>query len=955
LGQLVRPWGCRALIQPAFGVLVVVSVAASITPGVLTTFQANGHAFSEKLARPNADSTSRITEAYGRLPLSFEANRGQADDKVDFVSRGNGFTLSLTPSEAVLNLTSPAERTDAKANPERDPSTALRLRLTGGNPQAQAVVGQELPGKANYFIGNDPARWRTDIPTFAEVRYGAVYPGIDLTYYGNQGRLEYDFVVAAGANPDTIALEILGADSLELNVPGELVLHTKAGEIRQPQPVVYQEVAGVRQRIPAGYVLSGSNRVGFWIAAHDAGKPLVIDPTIVYSTYLGGTSSESGLGIAVDAAGAAYVTGSTWSSNFPTTPGAFQPTSGGGSDAFVTKLNPAGSALIYSTYLGGSGNDVGRGIAVDAAGAAYVTGATGSTNFPTTPGAFQTTFGGPLDPEIRRDAFVSKLNPAGNVLSYSTYLGGNQGDDGSGIAVDAAGDAYVTGTTGSTNFPTTPGAFQTTIAGVSDAFVSKLNPAGNALIYSTYLGGSSSDYGQGIAVDGLGAAYVTGGTYSSNFPTTPGALQTTSGGGQDAFVTKLSPAGSTLIYSTFLGGTSDDVGHGIAVDAARAAYVTGRTYSTTFPTTPGAFQTTSGGGQDAFVTKLNPAGNVLSYSTYLGGNSADTGQGIAVDGSGAAYVTGDTASTNFPTTPGAFQTTSGGWQDAFVTKLNPAGNALSYSSYLGGSDPDSGQGIAVDGLGAAYVTGYSSSTNFPTTPGAFQTTSGGGQDAFVTKIFEKHSTMTSAICSPPSVPVNSSTTCTATVSDTFVPPTTPTGTVSFTSSGPGTFSGGGKCTLVAGQCSVTYTPTGVGSGTHTVTATYGGDATHAPSSGTTTVTVTSTCQEADSTGEFQGQLGQKGSFQSDTDFCEDGVPNTVLATNRGDGNSFRSTRIDSIQFDGLAHKATITGVGMSHGMLVAFVLVEIEPIGGAPGWVSMTFSDGYSIAGNLLNGSITLH
>jgi Big-like domain-containing protein/beta-propeller repeat-containing protein len=830
LGRPVRSSVYRVPTLLGLGALVVLSLVGSLPPGVSTGFQVTRHAFPQTLARPSPDVTSRITDAYGRLPLSFEANRGQADDQVDAVSRGRGFTLSLTPSEAVLNLSAPLART-GDANPERNPPTVLTLRLTGGNPHARAVAGRELPGTANYFIGNDPARWRTGIPTFAEIRYENVYPGIDLTYYGNQGRLEYDFVVAAGANPDSIALEIIGADKLEVNAQGELVLHTKAGEIRQPQPVVYQEVAGIRQVIPAGYVLSGSNRVGFSIAAHDSGKPLVIDPTIVYSTYLGGNNTDVAQGIAVDASGAAYVTGYTYSTNFPTTPGAFQTIFGGGADAFVTKLNPAGNALVYSTYLGGNSLDVAQGIAVDASGAAYVTGYTYSTNFPTTPGTFQTIFGGVYD------AFVTKLNPAGNALVYSTFLGGSNFDVGQGIAVDALGDAYVTGYTLSTNFPTTPGSFQTTSGGGTDAFVAKLNPAGNAPVYSTFLAGSSADVGQGIAVDASGAAYVTGYTLSTNFPTTPGAFQTIFGGVFDAFVTKLNPAGNALVYSTYVGGSGFEVGYGIAVDASGAAYVTGQTDSTNFPTTPGAFQTTSGGGYDAFVTKLNPAGSALVYSTFLGGSSTDVGQGIAMDGLGDAYVTGATDSTNFPTTPGAFQTTLGGGYDALVTKLNPAGNALVYSTFLGGSSTDAGQGIAVDGLGDAYVTGSTDSTNFPTTPGAFQTTLGGSYDAFVTKIADKHSTTTSVICSPPSVPVNSSTTCTATVSDTSVSPTTPTGTVSFSSSGTGTFSGS-PCTLGLGQCSVTYTPTGVGTGTHTITATYAGDATHAPSSGTTTITVT---------------------------------------------------------------------------------------------------------------------
>jgi hypothetical protein len=425
------------------------------------------------------------------------------------------------------------------------------------------------------------------------------------------------------------------------------------------------------------------------------------------------------------------VTGQTISTNFPTTLGAFQPaftTCCGAPDAFVTKLNPTGSALVYSTYLGSppQGTTGGSSIAVDTAGNAYVTGQT-TGNFPTTPGAFQSTCG------ANGNAFVTKLSPTGSVLVYSTCLGGSGGgggDSGAGIAVDVAGDAYVTGHTTSADFPTTTGAFQptfTSCCNASDAFVTKLNPTGSALVYSTHLGGNG---GSGITVDALGNAYVTG---SGSVPTTPGAFQTFGG----TFVTKLNPTGSTLVYSTRLGGNGVDTGRGIAVDFLDNAYVTGQTSSTNFPTTLGAFQTTKGGGfYDAFVTKFNPTGSALVYSTYLGGNGDDYGAGIAVDTAGNAHVTGYTSSSNFPTTAGAFQTIFGGSYDAFVTKLNPAGSALVYSTYLGGTGGDFGFGIALDTLPSpnAYVTGYTYSTNFPTTSGAFQTTSGGARDAFVAKL-----------------------------------------------------------------------------------------------------------------------------------------------------------------------------------------------------------------------------
>jgi len=567
--------------------------------------------------------------------------------------------------------------------------------------------------------------------------YRDLYPGIDLTYYGREGQLEYDFVVRPGADLRRILVGFSGAEKVEVDAQGDLLLRTGPDAIRQRKPIAYQEVNGTRREIPVSYVLKGAHRVAFKVAAHDSGRPLIIDPALFYSTYLGGSIRDGGQGIAVDSAGNAYVTGLSNSPDFPTATGAFQGTLAGSFDAFVTKINPVGSApLVYSTYLGGSGDDYGLGIAVDAAGNASLTGFTNSPNFPTTPAAIQSAPGGSAD------AFVTKLNSSGSALIYSTYLGGSGYDVGQGIALDSLGSAYVTGVTSSADFPTSVAAFQIALAGSFDAFVTKLNLAGSApLVYSTYLGGDSDDRGYAVAVDSSGSAYVTGYTTSTNYPTTPGAFQTTYAGGADVFVAKLNPAGSTpLLYSTYLGGTGQDIGQAIAVNASGNAFVTGKT-SGSFPTTASAFQSTfGGGGSDVFATRLNPSGSApLVYSTYLGGSGDDAGYGIALDGSDDAYLTGYTNSPNFPTTAGVFQTTFGGGRfDGFVTKLNPAGSApLVYSTYLGGSGEDAGQGIAFDGMFNAYVTGYTGSTNFPTTPGAFQTALHGSVfNAFVTKIAE---------------------------------------------------------------------------------------------------------------------------------------------------------------------------------------------------------------------------
>jgi hypothetical protein len=680
------------------------------------------------------DGKAAIQEAYGKLPLMFEANRGQTDPQVRFLSRGPGHTLFLTPTEAVLVLSKrevPATGT-LESRPKAT-QTVLRMTFLGANAKPRVTGREEMPGKANYFIGNDPHQWRTNLPTYAKVKYESAYPGIDLIYYGNQRQLEFDFIVAPGADPAAIRLSMEGADHIEVDAQGDLVLHSGSGQIRAAKPLVYQVVNGVRREVSGSYVLTDAYQVGFQMAAYDASRPLIIDPTFFYSTYLGGSGDDLGWGVGVDAAGNAFVAGSTNSVNFPTTPGAFRTTNAGGYDVFVTKLNPTGSGLVFSTYLGGSGDDVARGIAVDSFGNAYVTGYTGSSNFPTTAGAFQTALAG----GVPYDAFVTKLGGSG-LLSYSTYLGGTSDDKAFAIAVDASGNAYVTGNTASFNFPTTPGSYEpVNLASGGSTFVTKLNLTGSGLLYSTYLsavgGGASSS---GIAVDALGNAYVTGITDAATFPTTAGAFQTTNAGGSDTHVTKLNTTGSALVYSTYLGGSGSDNVHAIAVDTSGNAFVTGTTNSPNFPTTTGAFRTTLAGVADVFVTKLNSTGTGLVYSTYVGGTQGDDGWGIALDGSDNAYVTGLTVSSDFPTTVGAMQPVyGGGGTDAFLTVVNSTGTGLVYSSYLGGTGSDAGRGIAVDGFTNAYVGGVTDSSNFPTTTGAFQTTYGGGpDDAFVTKV-----------------------------------------------------------------------------------------------------------------------------------------------------------------------------------------------------------------------------
>jgi len=677
---------------------------------------------------------TRVLSTYGSLPLSFEVNQGQTDTRVRFLSHGQGHTLFLTPTEAVLAL-NPASESRGLESQTRGPRHILRMQLLSANPEPQMVGREELPGKVNYFIGNDPKKWRTHVPTYAKVQYQNVYAGIDLIYYGNQGQLEYDFVVAPGVDPEVITLAFTGMDHIEVDHEGNLILHISDRDVRLHRPSIYQDINGARQAVSGGYTLLGAEtldpgfraeKVGFQVGPHDATRPLIIDPVLSYSTYLGGSGRDESYGIAVDASGNAYIVGLTDSSDFPKT-NPLQPGLPSFLGAFVSKLNPQGSALIYSTYLGGSYFEEGLGIAVDAKGNAYVTGFTNSSDFPMVNPA-QPTFGG------AGDSFIVKLNPTGSALIYSTYLGGSGIDETYGIAVDADGNVYVTGETDSANFPAVNPVQKAFGGGPFDAFVTKLNPTGSAFVYSTYLGGRGIDEGFSIAADAKGNAYVAGYTLSIDFPIT-NALQKAPGGSGDAFVTKLNPAGSAL-YSTYLGGSGYEGSFGVAVDASGNVYLTGGTSSNDFPVA-NPVQKTLAGSTDAFVVKLNPTGSSLVYSTYLGGSAGDFGFAIALDASGNAYVTGTTNSGDFPTAGSLQKTFGGGFKDAFVTKLASTGSQLVYSTYLGGNGSEGlfGKVIVVDTSGSTYVTGSTDSTNFPVM-NSLQQTFSGVNDAFIVKIPE---------------------------------------------------------------------------------------------------------------------------------------------------------------------------------------------------------------------------
>jgi hypothetical protein len=637
------------------------------------------------------------------IPLSFEPNAGQTAAEVGYLARSNSYTLYLTGAETVL------------AGTGQQP---FRMKLSGARVPARIAGEDRQASTSNYFVGNDPAKWRTSVPNYGKVRYSGVYPGIDLVYYGHGVKLEYDWIVSPGADPGGIRLSFDVAADFRIDSQGDLVIKVGEAEYRHRKPVVYQETGGKRTHVAGMWTLRGKT-AGFRVGPYDHTRALVIDPVLIYSTYLGGTGLDFAWAIAVDKAGNTYVTGNAGSADFPTT-NSLQSLKGT-TDVFVTKINTHGNAKVFSTFLGGGGPDEGKGIAVDAQGNVYVAGNAGSFDFPMK-GAVQGTWGG------SGDAFLTKLNPTGSALVYSTYLGGNAIDYATAVALDPAGNAYITGVTFSANFPTV-NAFQSAKGAQQDAFVAKINPGGTAWVYATYLGGNAVDEGYAIAADVSGNAYVTGYTGSSNFPL-QSPIRSSNVSSVDAFVTKLNPAGSALVYSTYLGGSSTDYGTGIAVDSSGSAYVTGIVDSNDFPIA-NAMQPKFAGADDVFVTKFDPSGSSLVYSTYLGGGSADDAYALAIDQNGNAWVTGRTNSSDFPLT-GALQSTRFAF-DMFVTELDATGSARLFSTFLGGTGSESGRGIAVDSLGNVHIAGETTSTNFPVV-NAMQDKNAGGavsQDGIV--------------------------------------------------------------------------------------------------------------------------------------------------------------------------------------------------------------------------------
>jgi hypothetical protein len=877
--------------------------------------------------------------AYANVPLAFVPNAGQTDARVRFQTQAGGASFYFTPKEAVF-----AFAAEKKGH-------VLRLGFLGANPKVEIEGASKTAATVNYIRGNDPARWQVGLSTYEEVVYRGLWPGIDLAFRGDAGTLKYEFRLAPGADPGAIRLAYRGADRLSLSREGDLRIDTSLGVLTDSPPVSYQLVHGQRVPVESRFALvKGGYR--FALGRYNRRHPLVIDPGLVYSTFLGGNGFDLGFGIAIDTAGNTYVTGFTSSTDFPTTPGAFDSTFGGNRDAFVTKLDAAGAAAVYSTYLGGNAFDEARDIAIDAAGNAYVTGTTTSTDFPTTAGAFDLSYNGGAD------AFVTRLDPNGSALVYSTYLGGAGLEEGRGLAIDAAGNAYVTGRTQSGNFPTTPGAFDTGFAGALEAYVTKLDAGGATLVYSTLLGGSASEDGTGITVDAAGSAYVTGLTSSTNFPTTPGAFDTTSNGGDDAFVTKLNAAGSAPLYSTYLGGSADEQGRGIAVDGAGIACLTGITLSTDFPTTAGAFDPSANGGTDAFVTRLGPAGAPLLYSTYLGGSGPDQGYGVAVDAAGNAYVSGATESTNFPTTAGAFDQSYNGSVDVFVTKLGPSGAApLLYSTYLGAFVQEEGRGIAVDHAGNAYVTGETTSPNFPTTPGAFDLE--GSLDAFVTKLDLIPAIVPATLMLSPATgtnPVGTSHTVTAAVTDAGGNAVEDV-TVRFAVAGSVTASG--SCaTDASGQCDFTYQgPEFPDADVIAAYADANENATQDPGEPAAEATKTwvlppSTAGQVNGAGQLRGVTGEKITLGFHAKTTLGGPQGSCHFTRHlpGPDDEVDCVNVSALVITG--NVATIFGNALHNGQPTAYQITARDNDAPTPDEVTISTASGFNAGGPLEHGKV---
>ncbi len=693
-------------------------------------------------AKGGTASLQQVEALLARLPARIEKNSGQADPSIPYLGRARGYSFSLMEDKILLAASGrkaspgheasrrsempgplPEEKTDQQGY-----RTVFGIGLEGKNPDSALVPESPQQGITNYLKGEDPSSSQVGITGYSALRYIEVYPGVDLVVQDDSGLLSYRFYIKEGGDPSSIRLVLEGQEAVEIDEQGRLHQRTPYGELLHTAPYAYQVAGDEKVEVASSFVLYGEDVVGFSLGDYDPAAPLVIDPTLAWSSFLGGTGGDSANSIAVDSEGAVYLTGWTDSLDFPTMPGAYDDSYNGNTDVFVGKLSSDGSSLVYVTYVGGAEYEIGRSVAVDSSGAVYLTGETYSSDFPVTQGAFDTTYEG------NGDTFVAKLSSDGSSLEYSAFLGGTDYESGYSITVDSSGAAYLTGQTWSDDFPVSSGAFQSAYVDFGDAFVSRVSPDGSSLGFSTYLGGSDYDLGDGIAIDASGAAYVSGGTYSANFPTTAGAYDESYNDFGDAFVTKLSAGGSSLEYSTYVGGSDYDWSYSVEVDSNGSAWVTGESNSGDFPTTAGAYDDTYDGSGDVIVARLSPDGSSLEYSTYVGGMGYEWAYEIGVDEFGSIYIAGGTWSPDFPTTPDGYDTSSNGNSDAFVSKLSADGTSLAYSTFLGGADYDWATGMALDTAGSVFLTGETWSSDFPTTSGVYDTSYDGNGDAFVTKI-----------------------------------------------------------------------------------------------------------------------------------------------------------------------------------------------------------------------------
>ncbi len=735
-------WG--GILVAALGISFTSSMGGNVGQSANPGEQFNIHKMAGGSLR---DAGRSMIRNFGEIPLSFIPNRGQVDEQALFYSVTPRYTLWMTKEglvfDAAIRERSRDDLAKKMAMASGDTESVLRaeasedqpaecrrdvsrLVFVGANKDSEIIPLEPTEHRANYFIGRDPAKWQTDIPTSLAVLYKEIYPGIDLKVYGRESQIEYDWVVKPGARAADIRLEYRDVDEATLDAEGNLIIATRFGQITHHRPISYQRLDGRRIDVASKFVKCGEESFGFDVDSYEPTRDLIIDPVLVYSTYLGGSGDDFARDIAVDATGAVYVVGWTNSSDFPLK-SSYQNTIKGNSDIFITKFSPSGKSLVFSTLLGGSELDEAYAIAIDSNGSAYITGKTWSYDFPLM-NAFQ---------QFGRGIFVAKIASPGNRLVFSTHLSDGMHDCGRDIAVDSSGSAYITGRTSSSNFPLQNPFQSTKKPFFRTAFVTKFSPAGDALVYSTFLGGSIWDEGRAIALDSKGRAYVAGLTDSPDFPLL-NPLQHKIGGNVDVFVTKFSPEGNTLVYSTYLGGRWWDWPYGIDVDGSGAAFIAGETYSWDFPV-KNAYQKTNAGLLDVFVAKLAPAGKSLSFSTYLGGSSYDGGYAVAVDKTGAVHVTGETWSTDFPLQ--APYQKAGTEGDVFVLKLQASGTRLVCSTLLGGNHSDRGLAIVSDRAGAVYVAGDTYSTDFPLAL-SYQKTNKGSCDTFISKLNFSSATLT---------------------------------------------------------------------------------------------------------------------------------------------------------------------------------------------------------------------